>query len=165
MPLLDGAPTLASDHHPAAAGRPSVARLRSASGSDIEPAALYALLRLRSEVFVVEQRCAYLDLDGRDLEPSTLHLWVESGDAEVLACLRVLRDDAGASIGRVVTRADARGRGHAGGLIRAALDRGGRPMTLRAQAHLAAWYRRFGFVPTGAVVIEDGIPHTPMRLG
>ncbi|MEO7555632.1 MAG: hypothetical protein ABIV94_03385, partial [Acidimicrobiales bacterium] len=51
--------------------------LRSAATTDLDAATLYAILRLRSEVFVVEQACAYLDADGRDLEPGCRQVWIE----------------------------------------------------------------------------------------
>jgi ElaA protein len=64
-------------------------RLRVAAFDELDAYTLYALLRLRAEVFVVEQDCAYLDLDGRDTEPGTRHLWLDR-DGEPVAYLRVL---------------------------------------------------------------------------
>ena len=58
---------------------------------ELSPAVLYAILRLRTDVFVVEQRCAYPELDGRDLEHGTEHWWIEADD-HILSCLRVLRE-------------------------------------------------------------------------
>jgi ElaA protein len=134
--------------------------------AELDPATLYALLRLRTDVFVVEQACPYPELDGRDTEPGTLHVWTsdETGPA---AYLRVLEEpDGGVRLGRVCTRADVRGRGLAAGLVRDALGRvRGRPVSLHAQTHLAGWYRRFGFVVSAPEYVEDGIPHTPMRYG
>lgn len=116
-------------------------------------------------MFVVEQECAYLDPDGRDLEPSARHLWVESDGGEVLSALRVLASDAGGcSIGRVVTAPAHRSRGLAARLVEAALADAPRPVRINAQSHLAGWYGRFGFGPAGAEFIEDGIPHVPMVL-
>lgn len=125
---------------------------------------LLALLRLRVDVFVVEQACAYPEIDGRDDEPGTLHLWVED-DGEVVAALRVLRDPDAAVVGRVVTRAGHRGEGHAARLVAEALGRlGPGPVRIGAQAHLEGWYERFGFRRTGPDHLEDGIPHLPMEL-
>ena len=76
--------------------------LRRARFTDLTPAELYALLRLRVDVFVVEQRCPYPELDGRDTEPGTTHLWLEVDGAPV-AVLRVLDDGEAHSIGRVAT--------------------------------------------------------------
>lgn len=138
--------------------------IRSAALSAMDPVALYALLRLRVDVFVVEQACAYPELDGRDLEPAARQWWVEE-DGEILACLRVLIDPDGAHrVGRVVARADVRGRGVAAALMAAALDGLPRPVVLAAQTHRLDWYRRFGFDVDGPGFVEDGIPHTPMRL-
>lgn len=127
---------------------------------------LYDILQLRSAVFVVEQDCAFLDLDGRDHEPATEHLWVRD-DRGVAATVRVLDEGDGVwSIGRVVTRPDARSAGVAARLMRATielLDQRTGTIVLGAQAHLADWYGRFGFAVSGPGYDEDGIPHLPMR--
>jgi len=137
--------------------------LRRARFADLTPFEVYALCRLRVDVFVVEQECPYPELDGRDVEPATEHLWAEA-DGEVLATIRVLDDGASRAIGRVATAVPARGRGLAGRLIQEALSSyGGGPLTLGAQAHLEGWYERFGFRRSGPGYVEDGIPHVPMR--
>jgi ElaA protein len=129
---------------------------------DLDVTTLYAILKLRSDVFVVEQKCVYPDLDGRDTEPGTRHVWF-SRDGAVLAYLRILDDGGHARIGRVVTAPGARGAGLAGELITEALRIiGDRPSVLDAQAHLAGFYARFGFEATGPEFLEDGIPHIPM---
>lgn len=132
--------------------------------ADLDPVTLYALLALRVEVFVVEQRCAYAELDGRDLEPGARQLWIEQ-DGRVVATLRLLVDPDGAlRIGRVATAAAARGRGLAAALLERSLALAGdRTVVLDAQAHLAGWYAGFGFERDGADFVEDGIEHTPMR--
>jgi ElaA protein len=129
---------------------------------------LYGMLRLRSEVFVVEQACVFLDLDDRDHEPDAEHLWT-ADDAGVSGTVRLLHEDGpGWSIGRVVVRADVRSQGIAGRLVRAALERlaelGAATVHIGAQAHLRDWYARFGFAPSGPRYVEDGIPHLPMSL-
>lgn len=125
---------------------------------------LHDLLRLRVDVFVVEQVCPYPELDGRDLDPTTGHWWFKDDD-RIVAYLRTLEDpDGSVHIGRVVTDPDARGRGLAGALLDAALKRVGRPVHLKAQSHLTGWYAGFGFVADGDAFVEDGIPHTPMIL-
>ncbi|MGY1718675.1 GNAT family N-acetyltransferase [Blastococcus sp. SYSU DS0552] len=137
--------------------------LRRARFAALTPFEVYALCRLRVDVFVVEQECPYPELDGRDVEPATEHLWFEEG-GQVLATIRVLDDGATRAIGRVATVATARGRGLAGRLIEQALaDHGHGPLTLGAQAHLEQWYGRFGFRRSGPGYLEDGIPHVPMR--
>ena len=122
----------------------------------------YLLWQLRESVFVVEQQCAYPELDGRDLEPQTRHLWIE--DPSPAAYLRVLDDGDEARIGRVLVAASHRGRGLAERLMRRALELvGERPSHLDAQTYLADWYRRLGYQQTGEEFLDDGIPHVPMR--
>lgn len=137
--------------------------LRVASFRDLDTTTLYGILKLRSDVFVVEQECAYPDLDGRDLEPGTRHLWFQR-DTAVRAYLRVLKDGDTERIGRVVTAPDARGTGLAGRLVTEALTViGNRPSVLDAQAHLKDFYARYGFEQTGPEFLEDDIPHVPMH--
>ncbi len=136
--------------------------LRVASFRDLPAVTLYDILRLRSDVFVVEQECAYPDLDGRDTEPGTRHLWF-SRDREVRAYLRILDDHGVERIGRVVTAKSARGSGLAGRLMEHALEIiGHRPSVLDAQSYLTGFYAKFGFEATGPEYVEDGIPHVPM---
>jgi ElaA protein len=132
--------------------------------SGLGPALAYRIAALRVAVFVVEQRCPYLDLDGRDLEPGAEQRWVAGPDGEVLAALRALDEGDGATrIGRVVTDPRHRSEGLAARLIESVLaDRPG-PFVLDAQAHLQEYYERFGFVVAGEPFVEDGIPHVPMR--
>lgn len=136
--------------------------------AEIAPLTLYRLLWLRVSVFVVEQEAAYPEIDGRDIEPGAELLWAEDESGAVLATLRLLREERNTRIGRVATAAAARGRGLAADLMRAALgildsEAPGIPTLLDAQAHLADWYGRFGFVVSGEPFAEDGIPHLPMR--
>lgn len=137
-------------------------RLHVASFAELTTRQLHDLLRLRVDVFVVEQECAYPELDGRDTEPGTEHLWVEVGD-EVAACVRILEGDGCAIIGRVATARGHRGQGYAAQLVQRALDRiGERRTEIGAQTYLEGWYARFGFVRSGEDYVEDGIPHLPM---
>jgi ElaA protein len=138
--------------------------VQRAPGTELTPEALYGLLQLRVDVFVVEQRCPYAELDGRDLEPDAVHFWTGPAAAP-LACLRVLTEPGGERrIGRVCTAAGARGRGLGGLLMVAALDDiGDVDCVLDAQAHLTGLYGGFGFVPSGPRYEWDGVPHVPMR--
>lgn len=138
--------------------------ISDAASADLAPATLYGILALRSQVFVVEQQCAYLDLDGRDVEPGARQLWIERGGV-VVATARLLADSDGtARIGRVATAIDARGAGFAAALMRRALELAGDvEVVLEAQAHLYDWYTRYGFTRDGEDYVEDRIPHTPMR--
>jgi ElaA protein len=129
---------------------------------------LYAILKLRQDVFIVEQKCAYADADGHDDRAS--HLFAVDGD-EVVACARIFapgvrRDEA--VIGRVVTAARVRASGIGRELMRRAVaaveEQHGRvAIWLGAQKYLQRFYESFGFVRDGDDYLEDGIPHLPMR--
>jgi ElaA protein len=136
--------------------------------SGLDARDVHDLARLRQDVFVVEQTCAYPDLDGRDPEPGTGHVLMRE-DGDLLGYARVLDDVATWRIGRVVLAPTARGRGLADGLVDAALGHcrssdPGRDVVLDAQTPLARWYAGFGFAVDGEDFLEDGILHTPMRL-
>jgi ElaA protein len=132
--------------------------------ADLDPLTLYRILQLRSEVFVVEQGCVYLDQDGRDAEPDARQLWIER-DGAIVATLRLLTDpDGSRRIGRVATERSARGGGLAAELMKRALSlSSGAAIVLDAQTQLVDWYRGFGFEVSGPDYVEDGIPHVPMR--
>lgn len=140
------------------------ATIREAAVADLDPVTLYKIIKLRVDVFVVEQACAYPELDGRDLEPGARQLWIER-DGEVIATLRLLDDGAALRIGRVATAAHTRAAGLAAQLVRRAVALAGeREVVLDAQSYLLGWYQRLGFVADGDEFVEDGIPHVPMRL-
>ncbi len=123
---------------------------------------LYAILALRQRVFVVEQKCAYVDADG--LDPQCRHLWAEDGT--IRAYLRIV--PAGAkfdeiSIGRVIVTAETRGTGLGKELMRRGIAScGAVPIRISAQAHLERFYNELGFGRTSDVYDEDGIPHIEM---
>jgi ElaA protein len=123
---------------------------------------LHDIVRLRVDVFVVEQECPYPELDGRDTEPGTRHVWM-ADDVGVVAYLRVLDDDTETRIGRVVTRDESRSGGFAGALLDHVLETSEGPWVLDAQTYLVGWYRKRGFDDDGEEYVEDGIPHLPMR--
>jgi ElaA protein len=128
-------------------------------------AEVYELGRLRQQVFVVEQDCPYEDLDGRDPEPGTWHVLLRSEDGELVGYARVLDDVESWRVGRVLLDRTARGRGLADDLMTKALSLcEDRDVVLDAQSPLAPWYATFGFDVAGPDFVEDGIPHTPMRL-
>jgi ElaA protein len=139
--------------------------VHTAAFADLDVTTLYALLRLRVDVFVVEQACAYPELDGRDTEPSARHCWIED-DHGPAAALRILHEpDGTVRIGRVVTAPRARHQGLAATLIRHAVAvTAPDPVVLGGQRYLEDWYRSFGFEVDGPAYVEDGIPHVPMRL-
>jgi len=138
--------------------------------SDLGKEQLYALLKLRSDVFVVEQKCAYPDLDGQDLEGDTYHLMGWEDD-HLMAYLRLLDPESQGGdvvIGRVITAPAGRGKGLGHAMMEQALKQAGKhwpqvPIYLSAQAHLQGYYGRYGFVVAGEEYLEDGIPHIGMR--
>lgn len=133
----------------------------------LSAADLYAILRLRAEVFVVEQNCPYQDLDNNDQQ--ALHLG--GFDGEELACyVRLLPPGlkyTGASIGRVVTAMTVRGTGIGRELMREALRNceqrwPGVEITISAQHHLEKFYASLGFGTVSEPYMEDDIPHIEM---
>lgn len=133
---------------------------------ELTPDDLYEILRLRSDVFVVEQACLFLELDDRDREDRAELLWTRD-DHGVTGTARILHEhDDTWSVGRIVTRADVRSRGIGGNILSTAIGlleaRGATSVLLKAQSHLADWYARFGFEVSGPEYVEDGIPHVPM---
>jgi ElaA protein len=139
-------------------------RITAVPFSQLDPLTAYSLWKLRQDVFVVEQQCPYPDLDGRDLEPETRHVVLDD-DHAVLGCARVLDDGEVWRIGRVVLHPTVRGRGMADAILHTALQVcPGRDVVLDAQEPLTRWYASFGFEEDGAMFLEDGIPHVPMRL-
>ena len=143
-----------------------VSEVHDAPAAELPAEVLYRILRLRAEVFVVEQACVYLDPDGRDLEPGARQLWVEEG-GEVVATARVLDEGVHRRIGRIAAAPSHRGAGLGARLLEHFLDGWPGPWRLDAQEHLAGWYERFGFAVDGPAYDDDGIVHVPMlrRLG
>lgn len=135
--------------------------------ADLEPRTLYDLLRLRVDVFVVEQACPYGELDGRDLEDRARHYWLGgNGHPEpVLGCLRLLKEPTGEyRIGRLCTARSARGHGLGRRLMEAALGEvGDGTCVVDAQEYLADFYTALGFVVCGPAFDWDGVAHLPMR--
>ena len=137
--------------------------------ADLQLDQLYALLRLRAEVFVVEQCCAYQDLDGKDQQ--AIHLLALTERHQLAGYTRLFPKgvtyEAYASIGRVITAPFARGRGLGRPLIQESVRQlfahfGPQPIKISAQAHLQAYYQSVGFTGTGPIYDEDGIPHRAM---
>ena len=134
---------------------------------ELSPAELYAILRLRVEVFMLEQKCLYPDLDGLDRQ--ALHVWL-SEDGELAAYLRVLPRGVRSEdvmIGRVI--AVRRGCGLGAQVmregIRAARERlGADRICLEAQVYAQGFYEKLGFRRVSEPFDEDGIPHVKMLL-
>ncbi|HEY0296224.1 MAG TPA: GNAT family N-acetyltransferase [Bordetella sp.] len=140
--------------------------------ADLSAAELYALLQLRTAVFVLEQRCVFQDMDGQDMRGETAHLmaWEDGRLAAYCRLLDPAHDEQGeAIIGRVIVAPGWRGTGLGHALMRRALaeahsrwPRAG--VYLGAQAHLRGFYAAHGFVAVTQEYEEDGIPHVVMRL-
>ncbi|WP_142827285.1 GNAT family N-acetyltransferase [Planococcus soli] len=130
---------------------------------------LYEVLKLRVDVFVVEQNCPYPELG--DLDQQSIHL-VYSEDDEVLAYARLVPADVKyelPSIGRVIVRKDARGRGLAKELLEKSIEYifkewNAPSIQLQGQVYLQEFYQSFGFEPVSDSYDEDGIPHVDMKL-
>jgi ElaA protein len=133
---------------------------------DMSTDQLYAVFAAREAVFVVEQNCAYQELDGLDAEAAHLVAWSGS---EVAAYLRVLGPGSRfeqPSIGRVMTAKAFRGRGLGRECIERALKHIDEvysgEVRISAQSYLEQFYRSFGFEPASQLYMEDGIPHIEM---
>ena len=133
----------------------------------MSPLGLYAILRLRSKVFVVEQNCVFLDPDGLDAQAAHL---MGHGEGQLLAYARCFPPGVAfteASIGRVVTDDAARGSGICHALVlqaKALIERrwGRQPIRIGAQARLLHFYQGHGFADAGKPYLEDGIDHLEM---
>lgn len=130
---------------------------------------LYAVLRLRAQVFVVEQQSVYLDLDGKDQQAA--HMLCRRGD-ELAAYQRCLPPGVSyeqSSIGRIVVHPQWRGARLGRELVQRGIEHNlrawpGSGICISAQAHLQEFYASMGFVAQGQTYQEDGIPHRQMRL-
>jgi ElaA protein len=129
---------------------------------------LYAVLQLRSEVFVVEQNCVYQDIDGKD--EKALHLIGEFDD-KIVAYARLFRSGdyfENASIGRVVIDPDYRDKKWGHELMQQAISGveqhfKTKKITISAQLYLQQFYESHGFVVTSETYLEDDIPHIEMK--
>ncbi|WP_409291058.1 GNAT family N-acetyltransferase [Peribacillus sp. SCS-37] len=130
---------------------------------------LYNILQERTRVFVVEQDCPYLEVDGKDLE--AYHLFKEK-DSEIMAYLRVLPPGVSypqASLGRVMVKEEYRGEGLAKELVAKGLEvirqeLGESAVKIQAQNYLNKFYGSFGFQAVSEIYLEDNIPHIDMVL-
>lgn len=128
---------------------------------------LYCILRLRSEVFVVEQNCVYLDADGRDSDSYHLCGWLKN---QLVAYCRILPPGLAypqASIGRVLTHPAHRKDGYGKLLIQRAVKKtytifNVPQIKIGAQLYLLKFYSELGFKAIGDTYLEDGIPHITM---
>jgi ElaA protein len=136
--------------------------------ADLSVEELYEILALRSRVFVVEQQCIFLDMDGLDKVAYHLAGYVEG---KLVASTRILGSGTAypgyPSIGRVVTAPEARGKTYGFKLMEESLKRlyelyGYVPVKIGAQLYLKQFYETLGFLQSGDLYLEDGIEHIPM---
>jgi ElaA protein len=128
---------------------------------------LYSILKLRSEIFVVEQNCVFLDMDDKDQVCQHLMLFQQK---QLMAYARIVpagTSYAQPSIGRIVSSSAARGKGFGKMLVKLAIDNcirlcGNKPIKIGAQLYLQTFYESFGFVKSSEVYDEDGIDHIEM---
>jgi ElaA protein len=128
---------------------------------------LYAALRLRQEVFAVEQACAYLDLDNLDQGAIHMLCWHEGQLLAYQRCLAPGTNFPESALGRIVVSERARGRQLGRELVRRGIGHNlerwpGHDIRINAQAYLQDFYTGLGFVADGGVFGEDGIPHIQM---
>jgi len=130
---------------------------------------LYAILRLRSEVFVVEQNCVFLDMDNKDHHCDHVLGWNGTLLAAYSRIVPAGISYSESSIGRIVTSPAARGGGIGRELLIKSIDHlyklhGKRAIRIGAQYYLKKFYESFGFIQKGEIYLEDGIEHIEMLL-
>lgn len=138
--------------------------------SQLSTTQLYQLLKLRVDVFVVEQNCPYPELDGNDILHGVHHL-LGYKNGELVACTRLLPAGTtydSVSIGRVATKHNARGGGLGHQLMQQSIMHcqqlwPNEAIEIGAQEHLKSFYQQHGFIVTSEMYLEDGIPHVDMK--
>lgn len=139
--------------------------------NELSTAQLYDILKLRSEVFVVEQTCIYQDMDNKDIQSGVQHLLMLDNN-ELIGYARLLPHKISfdtPSIGRILIAPKARDKGLGRTLIKAAIDHTfalwpNANITIGAQKHLSDLYCSFGFVEISEQYLEDGILHVDMQI-
>lgn len=138
-------------------------KVRIKSFEDLKMRELYEILRLRVDVFVVEQACPYPEIDGKDYD--AIHIYLEN-QGQILAYARVYKEDGQIHIGRVIAK--ERRKGHATLIlkeaIRAAKEYQAKKITIEAQTYAKKLYEKVGFVEDSEVFLLDGIEHVKMVL-
>ena len=134
------------------------------SFDDLTSCEVYEILRLRVDVFVVEQACPYPEIDGKDYD--AIHIYLEN-QGQILAYARVYEEEGQVHIGRVIAK--ERRKGHATLIlkeaIRAAMEKyQHKKNTIEAQTYAKKLYEKVGFVEDSEVFLLDGIEHVKMVL-
>lgn len=142
------------------------------SYNDLGKEDLYAVFKLRVDVFVVEQNCPYSEIDGQDVLPSTVH-YLGKREGELCCYARTLgpsTDSQTVRIGRVVVASGQRRKGVASVLLKKIIDdikreNANQSIGLSAQTAALALYKNLGFIAVSDSYLDDGIPHVDMLLG
>ena len=147
---------------------PSDCQLHIKTFDQLTTSELYELLRVRSEVFVVEQDCVYQDVDNND--QTAIHIWLTKGGKTVAMC-RICPEGtklASTSIGRVITT--ERGKGYGMLIMKIAINTvmeripAADHIEIEAQLTKQKFYERLGFVATSEPFMMEGLRHLEMRL-
>ena len=136
--------------------------------SEVSLEELYSVLRLRSEVFVVEQDCVYQDIDNKDQRAIHLLGYINK---ELIAYSRLFNEGdyfKETSFGRAIIKKEKRGQGYGDELVKESLKTiknyyGNKKVKISAQAHLKTFYSKHAFIAKGKEYLEDGIPHVSME--
>lgn len=138
--------------------------------SELDTLTFFKLAKARVDIFVVEQECAYPELDDVDILEDTRHIYCLDSDGEVVAYSRSYQKTSQVTaIGRVIITEQNRGKGLASALMKESLNVCANvwpdcKVQLSAQTHLTLFYERLGFKAISDSYLEDGIPHTDMEL-
>jgi len=136
------------------------------SFKELDSSELYEILKLRAEVFIIEQDCNYLDPDGQDF--SAYHLYDKKG-GQIVSYARLYESNEYCHIGRVLTSKSVRREGYGISLMNEAIKYckslyPNKDIIISAQEYLLKFYRDFGFVAEGERYFEDNLPHFKMRI-
>ncbi len=140
--------------------------------SQLNTEQLYELLKLRVDIFVVEQTCPYPELDNKDRNEGVFHLLGYHDDGQLIAYSRLLSPGISyknASFGRVAIDKSNRGSGSGQELLSVILNYcqqlwPNQDIDIGAQEYLLGFYQKHGFTAISKVYLEDDIPHLDMRL-
>ncbi|MGM0379715.1 MAG: GNAT family N-acetyltransferase [Bacillota bacterium] len=135
---------------------------------ELNPVEVYQMLKLRSEIFIVEQECVYLDIDGKDIDG--YHLLEYDENENIVGCLRILSKGATfdtVSIGRVCVKENFRGKDIGTKMMHKAIDfidevLNEKSIKISAQTYLVNFYKDLGFEKISDPYLEDGIKHVDM---
>ena len=139
--------------------------MKSKFFSELSTNELYEILKIRAEIFVVEQNCVYQDMDDKDYD--SLHIFFEDGGRGVAYLRAFTKDEDTVQMGRVLTLEHGKGLG--GKLLKEGIEQirkkqNPKKIYIEAQCYAIGFYEREGFVVCSDEFLEDGIPHVQMIL-